>query len=296
MLVSVVFLTSLAAFLLVLSFFCRREERKEEFERRLKRAKEFSSSTQGESRVEEWLSQAGITLLLNEFYFLLVTLGTLGFTVGLIAGLPFMLALFLGALPCTGVLGWLSFKAKGRQLKLEKQLEQALLDMASALRTTPSLLEAVKVAVEGVDDPLRGELQRLLREIRFGIPVDEALKNLAKRNRSDILDLAVESMILSRTSGSRLVVLLERAAEVARSGLQMKEEIHSLSSQPRSTAIVVALIPIVFIVFIWFLNPGYLSYLRTPLGHLALIYAAISFSVGFYIMYRMTDLTPGGRR
>jgi tight adherence protein B len=181
-----------------------------------------------------------------------------------------------------------------REHILESQLEGTLLDMAAALWANPSLKEAFEAAKTEAQEPLRSELDRVLKEIECGIGVDTALASFLDRNRSGALKVAVHAMLICRETGGNLAPVLERTADLIRSRLLLKSHIRALTSQQRTTALVVSLVPVAFLVLTQILNPGYLNYLFTPLGTLLMLYSVISISAGFLVLTRMADLLPKG--
>lgn len=297
MLASISILAAIALFLVSLSIHFWREEKKTRLERRLKRAtidaRRLEKGKVGGLR--RWLSRAAVEMSEENFLLSLIVLVACVLAGGIAIGLPLLLAAFLSLLFVFPTVVYIEFRGKRRQVKLEENLEQALLDMIGVLKAGLSLPEAIKAASQEAEEPLRTELKRFEREIEFGVGIEDALLDLSRRNESDVLNLVIQGIILCKESGGRLVTLLERAAIMVRSRVRTKSEIRSLASQSRSTALAVAIMPVVVLTIVWFLNPTYLAYLKSPLGNLVLIYAALSFSVGFLLMYKMTDLVPGGK-
>jgi len=285
---------AMAAFFVVLAAVSIREEKRLRIERRLSRLIVSEQKVRVPSKFERRLKHAGITLSVEDFY-LLALIGGAGLIMALIVnGAPIIVAAaVVGVVIATSTI-MVIYRARKRAEKLEGQLEYAILSMSAALKVG-TIEEAIKVAARDSDDPLKEELHMVIHEMDLGESVEAALRNLAKRNENDLLDLTVESIILGKESGAKLSEILEKTARAVQARAQLKGEIRAASAYPRTTAYTIMGIPVVFLLIVWLLNPSYLSYLSSETGMMALAYAAISISIGSYVMYKMTDLTPGIR-
>ncbi len=285
---------AMAAFFVVMAGLGIAEEKRLRIERRLSRLVVKEQKVKTQSKFERRLKHAGLRVAGEEFY-LLALIGAACLVLALlINGMPLVVAgAVVGVVFAIGA-AMIAKRARKRHEKMEGQLEHAILSMSAALKVGP-VEEAIKVAARDSDDPLKEELNIVIHEMSLGESAEAALRNLAKRNENDLLDLTVESIILGKESGAKLSEILEKTARAVQARAQLKGEIRAASAYPRTTAYTVMGIPIVFLGIVWLLNPSYLSYLGTGTGMMALAYAAISITIGSYIMYKMTDLAPGMR-
>lgn len=276
-------LTGLSIFCSVIAFSSVLEARRHRIAKRLSRDLTFVSRVKPKRR--ENVEEAVFSIVLW------VSIGILG---GVFLKLPVSIIAFLGFGAVFVPYFLANRRHKKREQNLEKQLEGALLDMTAVLWTNPSLKEAIMAARDGAQDPLRGELGEVLWEIDCGESIDRALTSWAARHRSGVLKMAVSAVIVCQETGGNLAQVLERAASLIRMRVLLKNEITALTSQQKTTAVAVSLMPIGFLLFTQILNPGYLNYLFTPVGTLLLVYAAISVCVGFFVLQKMSDLLPRG--
>ncbi|MEM0129743.1 MAG: type II secretion system F family protein [Thermoplasmata archaeon] len=106
----------------------------------------------------------------------------------------------------------------GRE-RAEAELPALLDDLAESVRHGLSLAAAVERAGEGSYGPLSAEVRRMARELRWGIPVDEAIAGLADRLPTPLLRRTAAVVRRAEASGGSSPELLARLARDARAAL-----------------------------------------------------------------------------
>jgi tight adherence protein B len=175
---------------------------------------------------------------------------------------------------------------KKRKRTFENQFVQGLEYLSSSVRAGLSLVQALESLVENSTPPLSQEFDLLLREYRIGIPLNEALQNLARRLGSDELNLMVYSVIITRELGGDVSEIFEHLAEVIRERHRVMERIETLTAQGRLQAMVCGAVPFFLygILFLW--QPEYIRPLfDTRMGRIA-IYGVCLLQVGVILMVR----------
>lgn len=178
-----------------------------------------------------------------------------------------------------------------RRRKFSEQLGEALPVMSSSLRAGFSLLQTLDALHHETVAPLASELRQSLREIKYGIPTEEALKNMTRRVQCDDLELIVTAIIIQHQVGGNLAEVLDNISHTIRERIRIKGEVRTLTAQGRISGTIVALLPLVLAAFLLIVNPSYLLVLfRHPLG-LALTGAAVVFGlVGAVLIKRIVSI------
>jgi len=115
--------------------------------------------------------------------------------------------------------------------------------------------------------PISKEFGQALAEMNLGIATEEALMNLTRRIKSDDLDLVVTAVVIQRTVGGNLASVLDTIAETIRERVRIKGEIRALTAQGRISGLVIGLLPVGLALLLFFISPGYISFLwSTPTG------------------------------
>ncbi|TAH48611.1 MAG: pilus assembly protein [Betaproteobacteria bacterium] len=151
--------------------------------------------------------------------------------------------------------------------RIEEQMPDALLVIAGGLRAGLSLMLVLQQLVREGRPPIAQEFELLVREQRLGVPVDDALDNLARRIPLQCVTLVVSAMRIANETGGSLAEALERAALTIRSQLAMEAKIRALTAQGKLQAIVVGLLPVGLMLVLGRMEPQAMALMwTTPLG------------------------------
>ena len=180
----------------------------------------------------------------------------------------------------------LNYSIKKRRKQFEEQFVQGLEYLSSSTRAGLSLVQAVESLVVNSNPPLSQEFDLLLREYRIGIPLNEALQNLARRVDSEELNLMVFSTIITRELGGDISEIFDHLAEVIRSRHRVMDRIDTLTSQGRLQAMVCGGIPFFLygVLFLW--QPEYLKPLFDTFAGRIGVYAVILFQIMVILIVR----------
>lgn len=171
------------------------------------------------------------------------------------------------------------------------QLSDALALISNSLRTGYSFMQSLEMVAREMPDPLSAEFERVLIEMNLGVPTEDALNNMAKRIRSDDLDLMVTAVLIQRQIGGNLSEILDNIATTIRSRVKIKGEIKTITAQGRISGLVIGILPIALGVMIYIINPQYLSVLfHHPIGRVMLAGAACSMLIGILIIRKIVNI------
>src|SRR5690606_6481079 len=76
---------------------------------------------------------------------------------------------------------WLSIARNKRMKRLEAQLPDAVELIARALRAGHAFPTALQMVSEELPDPIGGEFASAFEEVNYGLPISDAMLNLAAR-------------------------------------------------------------------------------------------------------------------
>lgn len=186
---------------------------------------------------------------------------------------------------------WLNSRglgAPGEILRLEEQLEQGLVTMTSALRAGLSLVQALEVAAEEAEQPLRRDLSAVLAEYRVGRPLEQCLDDWSRRRRSSDVVFLARSISVHRESGGDLGLVLSNLAGTVRDRRLLRLELQAKTSEARITAaVLVAMVPVLALYLVTFQADMLAPLVREPAGRVGLGYAIVSWATGAVALRRM---------
>ena len=226
-------------------------------------------------RIDALLVQAGSTLTVERFLgcslvaFLLVLVASMRWP------LPLGLRLLL-VLPALAIPYFLVRRARTRRLgRIEHQLPDAADFIARALRAGHSFTNVLQIVGNELPEPLSSEFRMAREEINYGVPMAEALHNMAARIPLTDLRYLIIAVLIQRESGGNLAEILGNISTIIRSRLRLVAQVRVLSAEGRMSAWILGLLPFGVMLVLTLINPDYVSLLWTdPSGVRLLWYAA----------------------
>jgi tight adherence protein B len=223
------------------------------------RVERFLSAFKTADRMERLLEQAGSTMTVARFFLIsgaifLVLAAAMGLTAiprpaGMTAGLA------AGAMPLI-----LLLRRRTRRLAtMEQQLPEALELMSRALRAGHALPTAIKIVADEMPEPLAGQFRIVHDEVTYGIPMQEALKNLAGRIPGSDVGYFVVATLIQREVGGNLTELLEVIARIIRERLKLAAQVRVFSAEGRLSAWILCLLPFLLGGVLYLVNPTFME-------------------------------------
>lgn len=178
-----------------------------------------------------------------------------------------------------------------RRHKFESQLADALSLAAASVRAGFTFLRALQVIVEESEKPITTEFATVLREVKLGASVGDALQRLADRMRSADFDVVVTAVLVHLEVGGNLTEILEIVSRTIRERRRIRGEIKTLTAQGRLSGWIVGALPFVIFGIIAWLNPTYLKPLFTERSGLFMVLTGLAMQiVGIISIRRIVSL------
>jgi tight adherence protein B len=154
-----------------------------------------------------------------------------------------------------------------RLIKIEEQLPEAADFLARAMRAGHSFTNVLQMVGTELPEPLAGEFRAAHEEINYGVPLNEALYNLADRIPLTDFRYLVIAVVIQRESGGNLAEILGNISHIIRERLKLLGKVRVLSAEGRMSAWILGLMPFCAMAFMSIMNPRYVSVLWTdPVG------------------------------
>ena len=229
----------------------------------------------------QWLDalliQAGSRLTVERFLGCSLVAFLLAFMASMHWPLPLPVALrFVLVLPALAVPYLLVRRARTRRLcRIEHQLPDAADFIARALRAGHSFTNVLQIVGNELPEPLSSEFRLAREEINYGVPMGEALHNMAARIPLTDLRYLIIAVLIQRESGGNLAEILGNISTIIRNRLKLVAQVRVLSAEGRMSAWILGLLPFAVMLVLTVVNPNYVSFLWTdPSGVRLMWYAA----------------------
>jgi tight adherence protein B len=177
-------------------------------------------------------------------------------------------------------------KRKQRVQKIEQKLDGFVVALANALRATPSPGRALAMVHAVTAPPLDREIELVLREMRVGSTLEQALGNLSARVRSFQLDAALSGLLIGRQTGGNVPQILDGAADTLREMARLSGVLRAKTADGRAQANVLAVFPAALIFAFDWASPGYFRPLTDSASGLMVTFIALAMWLGAVVLIR----------
>ena len=154
---------------------------------------------------------------------------------------------------------YLYFYQKKQNKLISNELLRAIIIMNNAFKSGKSTLQALKIAADELPEPINDEFEKMYLDMKFGLSVDTVFDRFAKRvNLEEAVYVSSSLKILNKTGGN-IVEVFSSIEKTLFDKKKLNEELKNISANPKMIVKVLLLIPIVFILLIYILDPSYFN-------------------------------------
>lgn len=202
-----------------------------------------------------------------------------------IIGLLLLVFFTLGGAWVFGViLGYAGFRAcdalpgvylRKRLMKFDEQLVDALMTLSNSTKAGMSLPQAVsQVATDG-RPPVSEEFGRIARDYDRGRTIEQSLEDARERINSRNFDLAVRAFRVGISRGGNIAEVFEKIAGSIREIWRLEEHIRTVTTEGRSSARFMSVMPFVFLILGYVMDPEGMKLMFTTTVGLILLTVVI---------------------
>ncbi len=198
-----------------------------------------------------------------------------------------VVAIVLGSAPYV----YVRVKRAARLRKFNSLLPDAIDLMSRALKAGHSVSSSIEMIAQEISPPVGPEFRRLFEEQNFGLPLREAMLNLANRVPIADVQFLVTAILVQKETGGNLVEILDKTASVLRDRMRLQGQVRVYTAQGRLTGWILSLLPFVIFGIISTINPGYAHILLDdPLGQKLIIAGLVLMAFGIWVIRKVIDI------
>jgi len=241
--------------------------------------------------LREKMQQAGIDAPISKYWIYSAVFATVTALLILMTSFPTPAKFFI---IFTAFLGmpklFLKWKAARRQKKFLTDFSDALDGMGRLLQSGMPMIEAIAMGAREYEGPLQEELLRVYENQKIGIPLGEAALLMAKRIPLPEVYMFATALQIQSETGSSLSEVLANLSAVIRSRFRLRRKVKALSSEAKSSAAIIAALPILVTLGLYAARPEYIGILFTVSKGKMLLSGAVTWmSFGILIMRQMIN-------
>ena len=224
-----------------------------------------------------------------------------------------MLILDIASMCLLGILGWMVFNPlvcvgltifgfflpmmlmkyyrKRRIKKFNTQLVDALQAMSNAFKAGLTFPQAIEHVSKEAYPPLQQEFGLFVKEVKLGVPLEEALINMGKRVGSDDLELVVVSTNIARQLGGNMAEMFETISTTIRERFRLEGKIDALTSQGKLQGWVVAAMPAILGMVLNYMRPDLMQPMMDHIfGWVLVAVVMVMEALGVLIIRRIVNI------
>jgi len=242
-------------------------------------------------RLRELIEQAGLKIRPAKFVLFAGVMGAGGYVLvsrvyrtGLIS---VVVGLICAALP----FAFLLWKRRKRLDSFEEHFPEALDLLGRAVRAGHPFTTGLEMISKEAPEPVAGEFRKAFEEQNFGLPLRDALINMAERIPVVDVRFFVTALLVQKETGGNLAEILDELSRVIRDRFRIYREVQVKTAQGRLSAMIMIALPMIMMLVLQFLNPTYMQVLfRDPLGPTILGVCAVMQVIGSFILWRIVSI------
>jgi tight adherence protein B len=182
-------------------------------------------------------------------------------------------------------------RRKKRIRQFSEQFPDAIDMMTSALKAGHALGRAMQLVAMEAPEPIRTEFRKTFEEQNLGLPIKDALLNLARRIDNVDLKLFVTAVIIQRESGGNLTEILAKISQTIRARFVLLGQIQVYTAQGRFTSWILGLLPAAIGFIIYMVSPEYIMFhFQDPVGRIIFGLAVFLQILGFFTIRKIVRM------
>jgi tight adherence protein B len=183
-------------------------------------------------------------------------------------------------------------RTRSRRLrKFEEQFPDALDLLSRAIRAGHAFTTSMGMVADEATDPIGAEFKKTFDEQNFGLPLKDALANLAERVPLIDVRFFVTAVLIQRETGGNLSEILDNLSHVVRERFKILRQVRVYTAHGRLTGYVLMGLPAALAIALSFINPDHMALLfNERMGRLMILAAIVMQTVGYFWIQKVVKI------
>ncbi len=178
-----------------------------------------------------------------------------------------------------------------KRKRIEDDLLKAIIIMNNAFGSGKNIMQAIEIVKSELDGPIQDEFEKIYLDISYGLSLDVVFNRFYERVKLDDAKYITTSLTLLNKTGGDIIKVFSRLEKSILDKKNLKNELNSLTSSSRFVFRFLTVLPFVFILIIFILNPSYFTPLfSSTLGIIVLIIIAILYFLYIWIIKKVLEV------
>ena len=165
--------------------------------------------------------------------------------------------------------------------RVEEDLLKAIIIMNNSFKSGRNIMQAVEIVKEELEGPISDEFKKIYLDMTYGLSIEVVFDRFYNRVKLDDAKYITSSLSLLNKTGGNIVRVFGTIEKNFFNKKKLKQEMQSLTSASIFVFRILCILPFLFILVIYLLNPSYFTPMfTTVMGRILLLFITL-----FYILY-----------
>jgi tight adherence protein B len=243
------------------------------------------------NRLQKMITQAGIAIKPGKILLYSAVSGVLAYLVVDWRSGEFVISFFSALAGATIPVVVVAIVRARRLRRFEQRFPEALDLLGRAVRAGHAFTTGLEMVSKESPEPVSAEFRTAFEEQNFGLPLRDALLNMADRIPLFDVRFFVTALLIQKETGGNLAEILDELARLIRERFRIHREVGIKTAQGRLTATILIALPIGMLFLMKIMNPSYMQVLfDDPIGPKILAGAAVMQVIGAAIIWKIVNI------
>ena len=178
---------------------------------------------------------------------------------------------------------FINIEYQKKRKRVEEDLLKAIIIMNNSFKSGRNIMQAVQIVKEELDGPISDEFKKIYLDMTYGLSIEVVFDRFYNRVKLDDAKYITSSLTLLNKTGGNIVKVFGTIERSFFDKKKLKQEMQSLTAASIFVFRTLCVLPILFILAIYILNPNYFAPMfATNLGRMILILVIL-----LYVLYIM---------
>jgi len=168
-----------------------------------------------------------------------------------------------------------------KRKRVEEDLLKAIILMNNSFKAGRNIMQAVEIVKEELDGPISDEFKKIYLDMTYGLSLEVVFDRFYNRVKLDDAKYITSSLTLLNKTGGNIVKVFGTIEKSFFEKKKLKQEMQSLTSASIFVFRTLCVLPFIFIIMIYMLNPSYFA----PIFSTTIGLVLLGITVLFYALY-----------
>ena len=178
-----------------------------------------------------------------------------------------------------------------KRKRIEDDLLKAIIIMNNAFGSGKNIMQAIEIVKTELDGPIQDEFEKIYLDITYGLSLEVVFKRFYERVRLEDAKYIASSLTLLSKTGGDIIQVFSRLEKTILDKKNLRNELASLTSSSRFVFRFLVILPFIFVLIIFVLNPTYFTPLFSSfLGIMVLIFICILYLLYILVIRKILEV------